>query len=112
MPATASHHACPYHRPLVRESALVRCPVFMRLPSSAAGRWVAVERWALLGAAAALLVACGAKEGAGGAAAAPGGGRPQIPPAQVGVVTVQPRPVALRTELPGRVEALRVAQVR
>jgi len=28
------------------------------------------------------------------------------------VVTVQPRAVALRTELPGRVEALRVAQVR
>jgi len=35
-----------------------------------------------------------------------------MPPAQVGVVTVQPRSVALRTELPGRVEALRVAQVR
>ncbi|HEX6720332.1 MAG TPA: efflux RND transporter periplasmic adaptor subunit [Burkholderiaceae bacterium] len=35
-----------------------------------------------------------------------------MPPAQVGVVTVQPRSVALRNELPGRVEALRVAQVR
>jgi membrane fusion protein (multidrug efflux system) len=35
-----------------------------------------------------------------------------MPPAQVGVVTVQLHAVALRTELPGRVEALRVAQVR
>jgi membrane fusion protein (multidrug efflux system) len=35
-----------------------------------------------------------------------------MPPAPVGVITVQPRSVALRTELPGRVEALRVAQVR
>ena len=35
-----------------------------------------------------------------------------MPPPQVGVVTMQPRSVALRTELPGRVEALRVAQVR
>jgi membrane fusion protein (multidrug efflux system) len=35
-----------------------------------------------------------------------------MPPPSVGVVTVQPRVVALRTELPGRVEALRVAQVR
>ena len=35
-----------------------------------------------------------------------------MPPPQVGVVTVQPRSVALRSELPGRVEALRVAQVR
>jgi membrane fusion protein (multidrug efflux system) len=30
----------------------------------------------------------------------------------VGVVTVQPQPLTLRSELPGRVEALRVAQVR
>ena len=35
-----------------------------------------------------------------------------MPPPQVGVVTMQPRSVALSTELPGRVEALRVAQVR
>jgi len=66
---------------------------------------------ALLGAAT-LFAACGAKDGAGAAAAPAGGGRPQMPPAQVGVVTVQPQPVALRTELPGRVEALRIAQVR
>jgi membrane fusion protein, multidrug efflux system len=34
------------------------------------------------------------------------------PPPQVGVVEVQPEPVALLTELPGRVEAQRTAQVR
>lgn len=59
-------------------------------------------------AAAALLAACGKKpEGAGGAA--PGGG---MPPPQVGVVTVTPTTVSLTTELPGRLEASRVAQVR
>jgi len=61
---------------------------------------------ALCAAVAALLASCGAKEG--GAPAGP----PAMPPPQVGVVTVQPRAVALSTELPGRVEALRVAQVR
>ena len=34
------------------------------------------------------------------------------PPPQVGVLTVAPKTLALQTELPGRVEALRVAQVR
>ena len=54
-----------------------------------------------------LLAACGQKpaEGAG-----PGAGAP--PPAEVGVVTVAPRAVGLATELPGRLEASRVAQVR
>ena len=54
-----------------------------------------------------LLAACGQKaaEGAG-----PGRGAP--PPAEVGVVTVAPRAVGLATELPGRLEASRVAQVR
>src|SRR3990167_3315808 len=46
---------------------------------------------------------------AGGAPGSPGGG---MPPATVGVVTVQPGPVPLATELPGRLEAWRVAQVR
>jgi membrane fusion protein, multidrug efflux system len=54
------------------------------------------------------LVACGKSADA----PAPGGAAPAMPPPQVGVVTVQPRSVALSTELPGRVEALRVAQVR
>jgi len=51
-----------------------------------------------------MLAACGAKDAAGPAAGPP--------PPQVGVVTVQPQVVALQSELPGRVEALRMAQVR
>jgi membrane fusion protein (multidrug efflux system) len=35
-----------------------------------------------------------------------------MPPAEVGVVTVTPGVVGLQTELPGRLEASRVAQVR
>jgi membrane fusion protein, multidrug efflux system len=56
-----------------------------------------------------LLSACGAKEGSTSAGA---GGPPRMPPAEVGVVTVQTQSVALQTELPGRVSAVRVAQVR
>ncbi len=58
---------------------------------------------------AALLAACGAKTegGAAGPGAAASG-----PPPEVGVVTVQTRAVGLVTELPGRLEASRVAQVR
>lgn len=55
---------------------------------------------------ASLLTACGKDEKPAGA---PGGG---MPPANVGVVTVGLQPVALQNELPGRVEALRIAQVR
>jgi membrane fusion protein (multidrug efflux system) len=54
-----------------------------------------------------VLAACG-QQSPGGAPA--GGGAP--PPAEVGVVTVAPRAVGLATELPGRLEASRVAQVR
>ncbi|PQA76514.1 efflux RND transporter periplasmic adaptor subunit [Rhodoferax sp. TS-BS-61-7] len=54
------------------------------------------------------LVACGAKDGAPGAGGAGGG----MPPAEVGVVTVASQSVALQSELPGRVSAQRVAQVR
>ncbi len=57
---------------------------------------------------AALLAACGAKDAAPGG----GGGAGGPPPATVGVVTVANEAVALQTELPGRVSALRVAQVR
>jgi membrane fusion protein, multidrug efflux system len=49
------------------------------------------------------LAACGKKEE---------GPPPAPPPAEVGVVTVAPRPIGLVTELPGRLEASRVAQVR
>ncbi len=59
---------------------------------------------------AATLAACGPAGGdAAKAGGPPGGG---MPPATVGVVTVQPGTVALGVELPGRLEAWRVAQVR
>jgi membrane fusion protein (multidrug efflux system) len=54
---------------------------------------------------AAALSACG-----GGTDKPAGGGAP--PPPQVGVISAQQQAVALQTELPGRVEALRTAQVR
>lgn len=56
----------------------------------------------------AALSACGGGKDA--AAQGPGGGMP--PPPAVGVVTTALQAVALQTELPGRVEALRTAQVR
>ena len=43
-------------------------------------------------------------EGPGG----PRGAAPPPPPPEVGVITVQPLPVGLVTELPGRLEASRV----
>lgn len=63
--------------------------------------------WAVLALAASLLAACGPKAAA--PAAAPVGG---MPPAQVGVVTVQAQTVPIITELPGRLESSRIAQVR
>lgn len=53
-----------------------------------------------------LLSACGDK------AAAPGAGAGNRPPPEVGVIVTKFQPVALQTELPGRVEPVRVAQVR
>ncbi|MGB4062140.1 MAG: efflux RND transporter periplasmic adaptor subunit [Burkholderiaceae bacterium] len=58
----------------------------------------------------ALLTACGQGDKAPAAGAAGPGAAP--PPAQVGVVTVQPGALDLVSELPGRLEASRVAQVR
>ena len=55
----------------------------------------------------ALLSACGKKDA--GAPGAQGGG---MPPPEVAVITTQFEPVAVETELPGRVEPVRVAQVR
>ncbi|MFZ2305848.1 MAG: efflux RND transporter periplasmic adaptor subunit [Rhodoferax sp.] len=69
---------------------------------------VSLRRMALVLTPLALLAACGAKDGAPGAGGAPAG----PPPATVGVVTVANETVALQTELPGRVSAVRVAQVR
>lgn len=58
-----------------------------------------------------LLAGCGGKADAqGGAKGGPPGGG--MPPPEVGVVVVTPATVGLTTELPGRLEASRVAQVR
>lgn len=62
----------------------------------------------VLAAVLALMVAACGKSGNGGA---PGAGA-ERPPAEVGVVTVSQGDVGLVTELPGRLEASRVAQVR
>ena len=76
-----------------------------------------VMRMAAIAAATALaLSACnkgtdatqGAKDGKGQQAAA----QKEAPPPVVGVVTVHPETVALTTELPGRLELLRTAEVR
>lgn len=76
---------------------------------SSAGRTAAVPAAtvAVALAAALFLAACGDKAAAPAAAA---GGAP--PPPSVGVVAVAPQAVPLQTELPGRVEPLRTAQVR
>ncbi|CAH0298261.1 Multidrug resistance protein MexA [Massilia sp. Bi118] len=55
----------------------------------------------------ALLSACGKKDDAAAGAAAA-----KMPPPQVGVITTKFQQVALQTELPARVEAIRVAEVR
>ena len=53
-----------------------------------------------------LLAACGPKN------AAPAAGGAKRPAPEVGVITAKLEPVALQSELPGRVEPVRVAQVR
>ncbi|MBA4264978.1 MAG: efflux transporter periplasmic adaptor subunit [Comamonadaceae bacterium] len=55
-----------------------------------------------------VLVACGQSDAPKGAGPAGGG----MPAPEVGVITVAPGDVGLVTELPGRLEASRVAQVR
>jgi membrane fusion protein (multidrug efflux system) len=57
----------------------------------------------------ALLSACGSKDAAQAGAGGPGG---KMPPPQVGVITTKFQQVALETELPARVQAIRVAEVR
>ncbi|GAA5233467.1 efflux RND transporter periplasmic adaptor subunit [Verticiella sediminum] len=52
--------------------------------------------------------ACGNQEGGGG----PGANGQQTPPTEVGYVTVQPQSAQNMVELPGRLEAVREAQVR
>lgn len=79
-------------------------PVSPELRSASPTRRAPVVAISLL--AASLLVACGDKKAAGAA------GATAAPPPEVAVVTVQPGVVPLTTELPGRLEASRVAQVR
>ena len=55
------------------------------------------------------LAACGKGEAPAGPGGGGGGARPAP---EVGVVTVKPTDVGLVTELPGRLEASRIAQVR
>lgn len=64
---------------------------------------------ALLGAG---LAACGPSPSGPSPAKGPGGAPAAPPPAEVAVVSVAPQPVALVADLPGRLEALRTAQVR
>jgi len=87
-------------------------PVGPRVKKDDVWRWTAnaVGVLALCALAASFLTGCGKDDGKGGAPAAGAGGG--MPPAQVGVVTVQPQTVPVITELPGRLEALRIAQVR
>jgi membrane fusion protein (multidrug efflux system) len=73
------------------------------LPSSLSMTRIAACTLAAL----AVLTACGPKEAAG-----PGGPGAARPPPEVGVIVTKFEPVALQTELPGRVEPVRVAQVR
>ena len=69
--------------------------------------WQRADKGLLALGAAGLLAACGQSAAPPATAAAPA-----PPPAQVGVVTVSRSTVGLVTELPGRTEASRVAQVR
>lgn len=78
------------------------------LSSAPANTWARLIRPAPVALACALvLTACG-QESANSPQAAPGGA-PQVP---VGVITAAPSEVGVITELPGRIEASRVAQVR
>lgn len=65
--------------------------------------------WGLATALVLSLAACGDRTDT---AAAGAGGGGQMPPPEVAVLAVQPATVQLSTELPGRLEASRVAQVR
>jgi membrane fusion protein (multidrug efflux system) len=55
------------------------------------------------------LIGCGRSPNTGGAGGSPGAARP---PTEVSVVTVAPEVVTITTELPGRVNAVREAEVR
>src|SRR4051812_17142870 len=86
-----------------------RFPSLERTTTPMAARLSQVPAWSFLSplVLALALAACG--QGNGGAPQAAGGG---MPPPEVGVVTVALGDVGVVTELPGRLEASRVAQVR
>lgn len=88
--------------------AAVRAPL---LKKDQLWRWTAnaVGVLALCAVAASFLTGCGQKDQQAAAGGAKPGAMPAIP---VGVVTVQPQSVPVMAELPGRLEALRTAQVR
>lgn len=87
--------------------AALRCPPSARC-SAAQVPWPrAGLGWGLAVAFTLGLAACGSSEAPAG-----GKGGTTTPPPEVGVVTVAPASVNLVTELPGRTEAYRVAQVR
>jgi membrane fusion protein (multidrug efflux system) len=88
--------------------------VFRRVKKADIWNWTAnaVGLFALCALAAALLTGCGDKGAKGAGAPAGGAAAAAPPPPQVGVITVQPQTVPVITELPGRLEALRTAQVR
>ncbi len=67
---------------------------------------------AVCAAAALFLAACGGDDKAKSGAAAPAAGAGGVPAIPVGVVTVKMGAVPVMAELPGRLEASRVAQVR
>ena len=67
---------------------------------------------AVAAAAVLVLAACGKSEAPAGGAPGGGAGGGAPPPPEVGVVVATPHDVGLVTELPGRLEASRVAEVR
>ena len=79
-----------------------------RAKDACAGSRAALASFLVLGASL-LLAACSKSDAPPAGGKGPGGAPPL---GEVGVVTVAPRPVGLVTELPGRLEASRVAQVR
>lgn len=86
-------------------------PTTLVTPSSDAPKVWPHRRWAAGAASvscALLLAACGDRAPTPASAGPPGG----MPPAQVGVVIAETSVVELTTELPGRLEASRVAQIR
>lgn len=84
-------------------------PVFPTPPAARTSSGARLRQTFLLLPLVAALAACGKADAPPAGGGAPGGG---MPAPEVGVVTVQPGDVGLQTELPGRLEASRVAQVR